>query len=206
VTAQASHNQMTTLRLQTEAQWGKIVSDWFLSVQNPRFVDLSQSHKQLYLLYLPSQLISPPPTISLQEASKNETEHSARFISNAPISDITQQQTGAPYFYLSDSAFNGHHQRVTAQIPTQEAPIAGVIIPASALVWHLGQTFVYTKIDNEHFKRIQIKQKKLINTGNYFIQQSLEQGDILVISGAQMLLSEEFRNQIPAEDDDDDGD
>jgi len=203
VNVQASQNQSAILRLQTEAQWGKTVSHWFLSDQHPNFIDLSQLKKQLYLIYLPKQLTTPPTTIALQRANQNEPEQSAKLISNAPISAISQQ-TGTPYFYLTDSVFNGHHQRVNAHIPTQEEAISGVIIPASALIWHLGQTFAYTKIDDEHFKRIQINQKKLISTGNYFIQQALQQYDILVISGAQMLLSEEFRGQIPAEDDDDD--
>jgi len=203
VNAQALKNQNAILRLQTEAQWGKTVSHWFLSDQHPHFIDLSQLKKQLYLLYLPRQLTTPPTTIALQTANQNEFEQTAKLISNAPISGKSQQ-TGAPYFYLTDSAFNGHYQRVNAHIPTQEEAIPGVIIPASSLVWHLGQTFVYTQIDDEYFKRIQIVQKKLLSTGNYFIQQALQQDDILVISGAQMLLSEEFRGQIPAEDDDDD--
>jgi hypothetical protein len=40
VNAQASQSQSETLRLQTEAQWGKIVSHWFLSAQSQNF-DLS---------------------------------------------------------------------------------------------------------------------------------------------------------------------
>jgi hypothetical protein len=41
---------------------------------------------------------------------------------------------------------------------------------------------------------------------HYFIQQKLQSNDRLVSLGAQTLLSEEFRGQIPAEDDDDDDD
>lgn len=203
VNAQASQSQSETLRLQTEAQWGKIVSHWFLSAQSPHFLDLSEKNKCLYLLYLPKQLKVPPTTIALQTANQNEPKQAAKLISNAPISGINQQ-TGAPYFYLSNKVSEGYQQRVNAWIPTQEAALSGVIIPVSALVWHLGQSFVYIKVDDEHFKRILIGQKKRINTENYFIQRTLQQDDILVISGAQMLLSEEFRGQIPTDDDDDD--
>ncbi|MBE0468979.1 MAG: hypothetical protein IBX55_05625 [Methyloprofundus sp.] len=202
VNVQTTQYQSATLRLQSEAQWGKTVSHWFLSDQDPHFLNLSQGQQQLYLLYLPTQLATPPTTVTLQNANQNESEQSAQLISYAPISGISQQ-AGTPYFYLTDSAFDGHHRRVKAQIPTQETPLSGVIIPASALVWHLGQAFVYTQIDDQHFKRMQIDQKKLINSGNYFIQQALQQDDILVINGVQMLLSEEFRGQIPANDDDD---
>ena len=71
-------------------------------------------------------------------------------------------------------------------------------------MWHLGLAFVYLQIDDQHFKRIMIEHKRNINASSNFIQRGLQADDILVTTGAQMLLSEEFRNQIPAEDDDDD--
>ncbi len=51
--------------------------------------------------------------------------------------------------------------------------------------------------------RVKISQKQHLNSESIFIQQPLKEGDNLVITGAQMLLSEEFKGQIPAEDDDD---
>ena len=103
-------------------------------------------------------------------------------------------------------AFSDYHQRVVVWLSLKEEKISGFIIPASALVWYLGQAYVYIQIDDELFKRIRISQKKLVSTKSYFIQQPLQDGDMLVSTGAQMLLSEEFRGQIPAEEDDDDDD
>lgn len=198
-TQQLSHN----IRLHTQAKWGKELTHWFLSDNHVNFEQLSTFKKQLYLIYLPRHLTAPPTNISLQAFGQREQAQSASLVANAPIYNNTQQ-TGTPFFYLSDQVFNGHHQRVTAWIPVQTEALSGVSFPASALVWHLGQAFVYLQIDEEHFKRIKITQPKLINSNTYFIQQPLQQDDILVIRGAQMLLSEEFRSQIPAEDDDDD--
>ena len=80
----------------------------------------------------------------------------------------------------------------------------GIIIPQAALVWHLGQSFVYLQLDDENFKRVKINHKVRVDSHHYFIQHALQTNDRLVSLGAQTLLSEEFRGQIPAEDDDDD--
>jgi len=202
---QASRLNSTTLHLQTEAQWGKKISHWFLSENNPSFLALSQSSQQLYLVHLPLTIKNALNSISLQDFSASELTQTAQLISSAPIFTAAQQ-AGTPYFYLSESSFKGHYPRVIARLPTQENQITGVIIPSSALIWHLGQAFVYIQVEDEQFKRIKIDHKKLINADHYFIQHVLQQNDLLVINGAQMLLSEEFRGQIPAEDDDDDDD
>jgi len=80
----------------------------------------------------------------------------------------------------------------------------GIIIPQAALIWHLGQSFVYVQRDEDEFKRVKINQKTRFDSGHYFIPHGLQENDRLVISGAQALLSEEFRGQIPAEDGHDD--
>jgi len=198
----AAQQLSNNTRLHTQTKWGKVLSHWFLSDSNVHFKQLSTFKKQLYLTYLPQHLIPPATSILLQPFGHRELAQSASLVANAPI--YNTQQTGTPFFYLSDQAFNGHHQRVTAWIPTQTETLSGVSFPASAIIWHLGQAFVYLQIDDERFKRIKITQQKPINSKTYFIQKPLQQGDRLVISGAQMLLSEEFRSQIPAEDDDDD--
>jgi len=78
----------------------------------------------------------------------------------------------------------------------------GIIIPQAALIWHLGQSFVYVQRDEDEFKRVKINQKTRFDSGHYFIPHGLQENDRLVISDAQALLSEEFRGKIPAEDDD----
>ena len=199
-----AQQQANTIQFYAQAKWGKILSSWFLNDTSQSDNMLNTLTRPLYVIYLPSQISAPSKTIFIQPFGLREKAQSASYVADAPaLENNQQQQAGSPFFYLSDQAVKFHHQRVAAWLPVNEEKLTGVIIPASALVWHLGQAFVYQQIDDEQFKRIKITQKKLIHSDAYFIHKELQQGDKLVSIGAQMLLSEEFRSQIPAEDDDD---
>lgn len=201
----SSQQQVDNIKLYTQAKWGEVLSHKFLSADYPLENLISTLTRPLYRVILPIHTETPSKTIFLQPFGIREQAHSATFVAEAPPLDNNyQQQPGTPFLYISDEASGSHHQRVTAWLPSNKDSLTGIIIPASAIVWHLGLTFVYLQVDDELFKRIKITQKKLINNGAYFIRNQLQQGDILVSTGAQMLLSEEFREQIPAEDDDDD--
>ncbi|NOQ14868.1 MAG: hypothetical protein GQ583_10395 [Methyloprofundus sp.] len=200
-----ARQQSDNIRLQAQSKWGKVLSHWFLTEPPPYTNMLSTLNKAVYLIYLPVPLISPMTKVSIHPYGLREQAQPASLISSAPIYSI-QQQTGAPFFYLSDQAIDTYHQRVAVWLPLKTGKTSGFIIPASAIVWHLGQAYIYLQVDDEVFKRVKISRKKLLSSDSYFIQDSLQEGDILVSMGAQMLLSEEFRGQIPADDDDDDDD
>ncbi|MGZ5055641.1 MAG: efflux RND transporter periplasmic adaptor subunit, partial [Methylobacter sp.] len=76
----------------------------------------------------------------------------------------------------------------------------GVIIPKSALVWYMDQAFVYIKTAEEQFSRRTIDHYSATADG-YFVGNGINAGEQLVVTGGQMLLSEELRGQIPDEDD-----
>lgn len=90
---------------------------------------------------------------------------------------------------------------ITAWIPQQKQSQLGVIIPQSSLAWHLGQAFVFIKIDEEHFSHRTIHNPVKVSKG-YFIMNDIKDGEEIVVMGTQMLLSHELRFQIPDEDDD----
>ncbi|NOR80816.1 MAG: hypothetical protein GQ529_08290 [Methyloprofundus sp.] len=200
-----ARQQAENIHLQTQSKWGKVLSRWFLTEPPPYSNMLSALDKAIYLIYLPTPLTSTIPTVSIHPSGLRDQAQSANLISSAPVNSI-HQQTGAPFFYLSDQPIDTYHHRVAVWLPSKKGSLSGFIIPASAIVWHLGQAFVYVQIDDELFKRVKIPQKQAVSSETYFIQEPLQEDDILVITGAQMLLSEEFRGQIPAEDDDDDDD
>ncbi|WP_428355899.1 hypothetical protein [Methyloprofundus sp.] len=203
-TFNAAQLQSNNILLYAQVKWGRILSDWYLSSASPSKNMLKTLDHGLYLVSLPPQIQTPSNRIFIQPLGLREKAETASLVSAAPINENNLQQAGATYFYLGDPPVKEHFQRVTAWLPLNAAEATGVIIPASALVWHLGQAYVYLQLDDEQFKRIKITQKKLIHSDAYFIHKELQQGDKLVSIGAQMLLSEEFRSQIPAEDDDDD--
>ena len=80
---------------------------------------------------------------------------------------------------------------VTAWLPEQDKQLSGVMMPKSALLWSMDQAFVYIKTDDT-FSRRAIRHYTISNEG-YFVSEDLKPDEELVITGAQMLLSEEMR-------------
>ena len=77
----------------------------------------------------------------------------------------------------------------------------GVIIPNSAVVWYAGKPWVYHKVSANQFSRLPINTDVEIENG-WFQQGNFQPSDEVVTSGAQLLLSEEFKSQITNENDD----
>jgi len=68
-------------------------------------------------------------------------------------------------------------------------------------VWHAGKSWVYRKNDAETFARYEVTTSNQLGEG-WFQNGSLEDGDEVVVSGAQLLLSEELKFQIRNENED----
>ena len=79
--------------------------------------------------------------------------------------------------------------------------MTGVIIPKYVLIWYMDQALVYIKTAEETFSRRTLVHYFATADG-YFIPDAINPGEQIVTKGAQMLLSEELRGQIPKEDDD----
>lgn len=198
----SAKQQCEDILLNTKSQWGAVLSHWFLDKSQSAKIH-SMLTRPLYRVYLPIGSRKPSKKIYIQAFGYRELAQSASLVSYAPFIENPQHQIGQPFYYQSDQILSQPQQRVTVWLPETDDKLSGIIIPASSLVWHLGQSYVYLQRDEELFERIKVSDKKLIDSKSYFIQNALKQGDMIVSTGAQMLLSEEFRGQIPDEDDDD---
>lgn len=194
--------QIKTIYDEALLNWGQKLTDLFLPDDNSRLAPFLSGQKTLLLITLPpgQTLADGIESIVVSPSGDRSKAHPAEFISIAPQTDAMTQ--GESYFFATESTAIRTGMRLTAWLPRQQSPEAGVLIPASALIWHLGQAFVYLKTGEERFSRRRIAD--LVNTPEgYFVRGALAPGEELVTTGAQMLLSEEFRGQIPDEDDDD---
>ena len=77
----------------------------------------------------------------------------------------------------------------------------GTIVPNEAVVWHAGKAWVYVVHDPETFARYEISIANELYDG-WFQSGLLEADDEVVVSGAQLLLSEELKFQIRNENED----
>ncbi len=123
----------------------------------------------------------------------------AQFISRAPISSATIQ--GKTYFYHAKTADLRAGMQVYAISTTSTNNSSGVVVPNAAIVWYAGKPWVYRKTGDTEFSRLPINTNIEVENG-WFYQGNLKPNDQVVTSGAQLLLSEEFKSQITNENED----
>ncbi len=149
------------------------------------------------ILPVDRQLANDIKIIDVEASGKRSAAIKAELVSAALQTDASMQ--GESYFFQADGSHIRTGMRVAAWIPEQGENQVGINIPKSALVWHLDQAFVYVKTAEEQFSRRNIEQFSPVNEG-YFVNRGLNTGELLVVTGGQMLLSEEFKGQIPDDD------
>jgi hypothetical protein len=196
---EAAHFRNQTIKEEAELTWGKTVSAWVLASDTAKLDALLSGQQKLLQITLPSgqQLADDVKTIAIEASGNRGKAYQAEFISAAPQTDAGTQ--GSSYFFQTRAKNPRVGMNVTAWIPEQDSQLSGVIIPKSALLWSMELAFVYIKTDDETFSRRLINHYSISGEG-YFVSEELKPDEELVITGGQMLLSEEMRGQIPDED------
>lgn len=196
----ASSVQGKAIAAEARINWGEKLAEWALSTNSDKLSAFLSGKQTLLQITLPvnKQLANDISSIDVEASGNRSTASKAELISVAPQTDTTAQ--GESYFFQADGKHIRTGMRVAAWIPEQGENQSGVIIPKSALVWHLDQAFVYIKTAAEQFSRRTVDQYSATTDG-YFVGSGIKAGEQLVVTGGQMLLSEEFRGQIPNEDD-----
>jgi hypothetical protein len=89
---------------------------------------------------------------------------------------------------------------VTVYLPRSGPARRGVVVPRSAIVRAEGSAWVYEQLGDGAFARREVELDQPVASG-WFVS-SLSPGARVVVAGAQTLLSEEFKAQIPIDDGD----
>lgn len=181
--------------------WGKELTDWAMSNDSNKFGDFLSGRQTLLQITLPTNKHLPDTiqTIYIEATGNRSKAHKAELISMATRTETVAQ--GESYYFQTSDKNIITGMNVTAWIPEQNEQMTGVIIPKSALIWYMDQAFVYLKSAEDTFRRRNIDHYSASAEG-YFIPDAIKPGEQVVTKGAQMLLSEELRRQIPKEDDD----
>lgn len=196
-----SSYQQQTIVAAGRLQWGDVLTGWFTQPNSPQAEQFLTHRSQLLQISLPANTRLQPGThtVAVDESGRRDRAITATLISAAPqVDPITQ---GERYFFKTDARPLPFGARVSAWIAGGNPGTAGVVIPESAVVWHLGQAFVYVKAENSAFVRRRLPDTTL-GSGGYFAAAGFKPGEEIVITGAQTLLSQELKNLIPGEDDD----
>jgi hypothetical protein len=108
---------------------------------------------------------------------------------------------GKTYFYHAKTTELRAGMQVNALSNKSKGSTTGVIIPNSAVVWYGGKPWIYRKTGTDKFSRLPINTDVETENG-WFYKGNLKPNDQIVTSGAQLLLSEEFKYQITNENED----
>jgi hypothetical protein len=181
--------------------WGKELGDWALSSDSDKLGAFLSGRQRLLQITLPTNKHLPDTiqTIYIEASGNRNKAHKAELISVAARTETVAQ--GESYYFQTGDKNIITGMNVTAWIPDKNEEMTGVIIPKSALIWYMDQAFVYLKSAEETFSRRTIDHY-FASADGYFIPDVIKPGEQVVSKGAQMLLSEELRGQIPKEDDD----
>ena len=198
----SSQTRLQALDDQLLSQWGEPISSWVKSATHAEMRALISTQKVLLLLSLPANQPLPASikSIAMAPDGNRQQTQTAQFIASAPLG--SQLVQGETYFFSSVRHKLRTGMHLTAWINAAGNKLAGFHVPTSALLWHGGHAVLYFKTGAETFARFKVEQYFPHNQG-YFIVGSYPANSGVVTVGAQLLLSQEFRHTLQAEEDGD---
>lgn len=191
-TLASAEAQLRAVEETAEQTWGPVLGRQ-LGEDNQEFARLVRRQDYLIQVTLPPGVVvnTPPPTAPIQ--LENGQRKEIHFISPATKTNVSIQ--GVSYLYTvpaSSDLLPG--MNVLAFLPL-ESTVDGVVVPLAAMVWWQGRAWIYVRTGPSTFARRAIATEYPLPEGGY-LDRNLTSGTEVVIQGAQMLLSEEFRAQI----------
>lgn len=198
----AAETAATSLRDSIRQQWGETLAGW--ATQAPAAETLQrllQYQDVLVQVTLPVDGATPgkdAPLLIEPTGTQGKTI-TAIFVSASPQSDATLQ--GKTYYYRAPAGNLRVGMRVTARLSAHGQGISGVIVPQTAVVWYANKAWIYKKQAADQFVRQQISTEIELADG-WFNSSGVKSGEEVITSGAQLLLSEEFKYQIKNENED----
>jgi multidrug efflux pump subunit AcrA (membrane-fusion protein) len=181
VALQAAQDAIAAMESSLKQRWGAAVGGWVIGGSIPK-----TSLVQITLMC--GCEISAAPETAFIKSGKSLLP--AGLVSAAPRTDARLQ--GPSFFYQAEGLLPG--MSVQAYLPAGEKH-DGVLVPSAAVVWWQGKPWVYVQKDDDHFTRREVPPQSPLPEG-WFAAEGFKAGEKVVVSGAQVLLSEEFKSQI----------
>jgi hypothetical protein len=192
----SAQSQLHTLDVGAQLNWGPTLSQALLR-GTPLLTRLTTRRDVLVQVTMrPDQAVTPPPRgawVELDNGSRGPLE----FVSAATKTDPRIQGVS---FFCTAPATTGllPGMSVVAFVPTART-FEGVVVPPSAIVWAQGGAWAYFRTGSNTFARRAVPTDLPVPAGGYVMQGQADNVEV-VVQGAQMLFSEEFRAQAQVSD------
>lgn len=196
---ESSRVRSLALLNEVKLSWGDTLVRWIISPQGDNLKAILTGQRQLVQVTLPPNKLLPDhlQQISVDSAGVRSRAIPAAFISRSAQVDTIAQ--GENYFFQTSNNAIRPGMKISAWIAESASVEPGVVIPESALLWYMDQAYIFVKTAENTFVRRNVSQFVRDKQG-YFVREGLQAGEEIVSVGAQLLLSEELRGQIPDDD------
>ena len=192
----AAEAQVHSLTATAYQEWGSALGQSLVE-ESPMAARLIERQDFLLQITLPPGASLPVPPATAAMETENGTHVAITFVS--PATRVDPKLQGASLFYTAPAESGVlPGQNVLAFLPSGKA-IEAVTVPASAVVWWQNRAWIYQRTGPETFKRVEIATELPASGGGYIVKEVPPEAEV-VTSGAQLLLSEEFRSQIRVEE------
>jgi len=197
----AAQAKLQAIQAETQLHWGPVLAAWALTDQPGKLEIFLTSQALLLQVSLPTNHnpAVAPAIIFVDPSGERSKAQLASLIAPMPQNDPNDQ--GSNYFYETSGRAIRVGMRVSVWMPDDNQQEQGVNIPASALLWSQQQALVYIKVAPTLFRQQAINHYTATD-GGYFVAEAVKAGEAVVTTGAQMLLSEQLKQQNPRQDDD----
>lgn len=192
----AARAHLAAVTAAAQQNWGSALGAALVN-HAPLISALIERHEYLAKVVLPPGIVTTTPPESATAALNNSVKIQLTYVSLATAADPKLQ--GIAYFYTApaqDGLLPGLNLEV---ILAAKSAGRGWVVPNSAVIWLEGQAWVYTRSDATTFIRRRISPNRPASDDGYIVTDLPPDAEVAV-HGAQMLLSEEFRAQVPVED------
>jgi hypothetical protein len=201
----ATQELVSGIKQNIRAQWGEtILSMIDKGIKKELFEFLIEGKARIVKVTLAENTSNEPPkNISLALIDNLEEKFLANYLAEAPTLDKSLK--GKTYFYI---VFNNKlriDSKVIADLVQENLTSDSekyLAIPKEAVIWNAGQAWIYLKTSENKFVRKVIETDNESPNGWVIKEEHIKENDLIVINGAQLLLSEEFKYQIKNENDD----
>jgi len=144
-------------------------------------------------------LFSPPTGARIISLAREERSANAEFVGFATSADPQVQGQGFLFLLKENTLGARPDMAVIGYLATGTDPLRGVVVPRGVVVRSEGKAWVYVQQDDTTFIKKPVVLDRPVEDG-WFVAEGLTQGDRVVVSGAQILLSEEGKARFGIKD------
>ena len=212
----AAELQLNNLKSAVKLQWGEALSSLVFDNKEssdktaPHLANLLNRKNVLVQVSFPLEFPTPKLGSALSLSPVNTSDAAIKAIYVSPAAHSDANGYGKTFYYSAPAESLRIGMRVNTDVDASGSKANnGVVIPNQALVWYGGKSWAYFKLaknkqGEDQFARKPINADIEVASGadSGWLNQGIDVQREVVVSGAQLLLSEEFKNQIKNENGD----